>query len=32
MIKGGGVQIGFDADIATKILSQTMKGASELII
>jgi pyrroline-5-carboxylate reductase len=28
----GGVQIGFDADTATKIVSQTMKGASELII
>lgn len=28
----GGVQIGFDAETATKIVSQTMKGASELII
>ncbi len=28
----GGVQIGFDANTATKIVSQTMKGASDLII
>lgn len=28
----GGVQIGFDADTATKIVSQTMKGASDMII
>ena len=28
----GGVQIGFDANTATKIVSQTMKGASNLII
>ena len=28
----GGIQVGFDAKTATKIVSQTMKGASELII
>lgn len=28
----GGIQIGFDSKTATKIVSQTMKGASELII
>lgn len=28
----GGIQVGFDADTATKIVSQTMKGAAELII
>ncbi len=28
----GGIEVGFDATTATKIVSQTMKGASELII
>lgn len=28
----GGIEIGFDADTATKIVSQTVKGAAELII
>ncbi|MFT5778984.1 MAG: pyrroline-5-carboxylate reductase [Crocinitomicaceae bacterium] len=28
----GGIEVGFDAATATKIVSQTMKGASELII
>ena len=28
----GGVQIGFDAETATKVVAQTVKGASELII
>jgi pyrroline-5-carboxylate reductase len=28
----GGIEVGFDANTATKIVSQTMKGASELII
>ena len=28
----GGIEVGFDAKTATKIVSQTMKGASELII
>jgi pyrroline-5-carboxylate reductase len=28
----GGIEVGFDAVTATKIVSQTMKGASELII
>ena len=28
----GGIQVGFDANTATKIVSQTMKGAAELII
>ena len=28
----GGIQVGFDAKTATKIVSQTIKGASELII
>lgn len=28
----GGIEVGFDAQTATKIVSQTMKGASELIL
>ncbi|GAB5418831.1 MAG: pyrroline-5-carboxylate reductase [Crocinitomicaceae bacterium] len=28
----GGIEVGFDAQSATKIVSQTMKGASELIL
>ena len=28
----GGIQVGFDADTATSIVSQTVKGAAELII
>lgn len=28
----GGIEVGFDAKTATKIVSQTMKGASELIL
>ena len=28
----GGIEVGFDASTATKIVGQTMKGASELII
>jgi len=28
----GGIEVGFDAQTATKIVSQTMKGAAELII
>ena len=28
----GGIEVGFDADTATKIVAQTMKGAAELVI
>ena len=28
----GGIEVGFDSETATKIVSQTMKGAAELII
>ena len=28
----GGIEVGFDAKTATKIVSQTVKGAAELII
>ena len=28
----GGIQIGFDAETASKIVTQTVKGASELLI
>jgi pyrroline-5-carboxylate reductase len=28
----GGIQVGFDANTATKIVTQTVKGAAELLI